>query len=68
MNPFLIAGEHDEKDPHYIVPGDFVTTTEGSGLVHIAPAFGQDDYDIGQKHNLPFVQLVGADGKICPRG
>ena len=63
--PLFDAGEHDEKS-YYIVPGDFVTTTEGSGLVHIAPAFGQDDYDIGQKHNLPFVQLVGADGKFVP--
>ena len=63
--PLFDAGEHAERS-HYIVPGDFVTTTEGSGLVHIAPAFGQDDYDIGQKHDLPFVQLVGADGKFVP--
>ena len=35
-------------------------------MVHIAPAFGQDDYEIGQKHNLPLVQLVGADGKFVP--
>ena len=63
--PLFDAGQHPEKS-HYIVPGDFVTTTEGSGLVHIAPAFGQDDYDIGQRHNLPLVQLVGADGKFVP--
>ena len=63
--PLFDAGPHDEKS-YYIVPGDFVTTTEGSGLVHIAPAFGQDDYDIRQNHNLPFVQLVGADGKFVP--
>ena len=61
--PLFDSGQHDEKS-HYIVTADFVTTTEGSGLVHIAPAFGQDDYDIGQKHNLPFVQLVGDDGKF----
>ncbi len=63
--PLFDSGQHTEKS-HYIVSGDFVTTTEGSGLVHIAPAFGQDDYDIGQKHNLPFVQLVGGDGKFVP--
>ncbi len=61
--PLFDSGEHPERS-HYIVPGDFVTTTEGSGLVHIAPAFGQDDYDIGQKYNLPLVQLVGADGRF----
>ena len=63
--PLFDAGEPEEKS-HYIVTGDFVTTTEGSGLVHIAPAFGQDDYDIGQKHNLPLIQLVGADGRFVP--
>ena len=63
--PLFDSGQHAEKS-HYVVTGDFVTTTEGSGLVHIAPAFGQDDYEIGQKHNLPLVQLVGADGKFVP--
>ena len=61
--PLFDSGEHAERS-HYVVTGDFVTTTEGSGLVHIAPAFGQDDYEIGQKHNLPLVQLVGADGRF----
>ena len=59
--PLFDAGTHTDQQQraaHYIVSGEFVTTTEGSGLVHIAPAFGQDDYDIGKKHNLPFVQLV----------
>ena len=63
--PLFDNGQHPEKS-HYIVTGDFVTTTEGSGLVHIAPAFGQDDYDIGQQHNLPLVQLVGPDGRFVP--
>ena len=61
--PLFDAGTYQEKS-YYIVTGDFVTTTEGSGLVHIAPAFGQDDYDIGQKHNLPLIQLVGTDGRF----
>ena len=63
--PLFDSGQHPEKS-HYIVTADFVTTTEGSGLVHIAPAFGQDDYEIGQKHGLPLVQLVGADGRFVP--
>ncbi len=51
---------------HYVVAGDFVTLEDGTGLVHIAPAFGQDDYDIGQKHGLPLVQLVAPDGTFVP--
>ena len=61
--PLFDSGQHPEKS-HYIVTADFVTTTEGSGLVHIAPAFGQDDYEIGQKYNMPLVQLVGPDGRF----
>jgi isoleucyl-tRNA synthetase len=47
-----------------IVSADFVTTTEGTGIVHIAPAFGEDDLNLGVKENLPFVQHVGTDGKF----
>lgn len=44
--------------------GDFVTTEEGTGIVHIAPAFGEDDMNLGKEHNLPFVQHVAMDGSI----
>ncbi len=47
-----------------IYPADFVTTEEGTGVVHIAPAFGEDDMNLGKKFNLPFVQHVGMDGRI----
>jgi isoleucyl-tRNA synthetase len=47
-----------------IVAGDFVTTEDGTGIVHIAPAFGEDDYDIAKKEGLPIVQHVGIDGKF----
>ncbi len=47
-----------------IYAGDFVTTEEGTGVVHIAPAFGEDDMNLGKKYNLPFVQHVGMDGII----
>ncbi len=47
-----------------IYPADFVTTEEGTGIVHIAPAFGEEDMELGKKYNLPFVQHVGMDGVI----
>jgi isoleucyl-tRNA synthetase len=45
-----------------IYAADFVTTTDGVGVVHIAPAFGEDDMKLGKDNNLPFVQHVGLDG------
>ncbi|MEK7641930.1 MAG: class I tRNA ligase family protein [Patescibacteria group bacterium] len=45
-----------------IYGADFVTTEDGTGVVHIAPAFGADDYELSLKHNLPFVQHVAMDG------
>jgi len=47
-----------------IVEADFVNTEEGTGVVHIAPAFGEDDMKLGQKLDLPFVQHIGMDGVI----
>lgn len=49
-----------------IVLADFVTTEDGTGIVHIAPAFGEDDMNLGKKLNLPFIQHVGMDGIIKP--
>ncbi len=45
-----------------IYPADFVTTETGTGIVHIAPAFGEDDMNLGKKFNLPFIQHVSMDG------
>jgi isoleucyl-tRNA synthetase len=45
-----------------VLPGEFVTTEDGSGIVHMAPAFGEDDYAMSKSHNLPFVQNVTHDG------
>ncbi len=50
----------------YVVAGDFVTLTDGSGIVHIAPAFGEDDARVGKANGLPFVQLVDAKGCFTP--
>ncbi|MHB1086656.1 MAG: isoleucine--tRNA ligase, partial [Minisyncoccota bacterium] len=49
-----------------VYAADFVTTEDGTGVVHIAPAFGSDDMALGKKENLPFVQHVGMDGIIRP--
>lgn len=49
-----------------IYAADFVKTEEGTGVVHIAPAFGDDDMQLGKKFNLPFVQHVTRDGKFMP--
>lgn len=51
-------------DPFKIVVGDFVTTEDGTGIVHTAPAFGADDYKAGQKNNLGIVTLVDREGKF----
>lgn len=47
-----------------IYAGDFVTTDEGTGVVHIAPAFGEDDMRLGKENNLPFIQHVAMDGSF----
>ncbi|OGI25964.1 MAG: hypothetical protein A3J76_00495 [Candidatus Moranbacteria bacterium RBG_13_45_13] len=47
-----------------IYPADFVTTEEGTGIVHIAPAFGEDDMNLGKKFKLPFVSHLDMDGTI----
>ena len=51
-----------EKKAHYVVLGDFVTTEDGSGLVHIAPAFGADDMQVAIEHELPILNTVAPDG------
>lgn len=55
----------DVRDDCYYVTNDgYVTLTDGTGIVHIAPAFGEDDANVGRRYNLPLVQLVGEDGKF----
>jgi isoleucyl-tRNA synthetase len=51
-----------EKPAHYVILGDFVTTEDGTGLVHIAPAFGADDLEVSKKFDLPVLMTVGPDG------
>ncbi len=56
--------EKQKKKGHYITCDSYVTMSDGTGIVHIAPAFGEDDANVGRKYDLPFVQLVDAAGKL----
>ena len=49
---------------HYITCDSYVTMSDGTGIVHIAPAFGEDDANVGRKYDLPFVQLVNGKGEM----
>lgn len=51
-------------DPFRVILGDFVTTEDGTGIVHTAPAFGADDYKVGQKNNIGIYNLVDREGKF----
>ncbi|MFH2055337.1 MAG: isoleucine--tRNA ligase, partial [bacterium] len=50
----------------FVTVADFVTLEDGSGVVHMAPAFGADDYSVGQRYGLPVIQAVAADGTFLP--
>ncbi len=58
--PFVIP----DKKAFYVVLGDYVTMEDGTGIVHTAPAFGEDDYKTGKKYDLPFIQPVNEEGKF----
>lgn len=53
-----------DKKAWFVTCDSYVTLTDGTGIVHIAPAFGEDDSRIGRKYGLPFVQLVNAKGEL----
>ncbi len=53
-----------DKRAHFVIAGDYVTTTDGTGVVHIAPAFGEDDMRVGQENDLPIVNAVDTEGKF----
>ena len=54
--------EQQHKKAFFVYCDDYVTMTDGTGIVHIAPAFGEDDARVGRKYDAPFVQLVDAQG------
>ena len=53
-----------DQDYCYVISADFVNTEEGTGIVHMAPAFGAEDLEAGQTHNLPILQTVGLHGEF----
>ena len=53
-----------DKKAHYVTCDTYVTLSDGTGVVHIAPAFGEDDSKVGRKYDLPFVQLVNGAGEM----
>ncbi|MBK8420244.1 isoleucine--tRNA ligase [Candidatus Villigracilis saccharophilus] len=55
-----------DKAAHFVALGDFVTTDDGSGLVHIAPAFGQEDMQLAKENDLPVLLTVLPDGTFIP--
>jgi len=59
LMPFLKV----DKKAFFVTIADYVTMEDGTGIVHIAPAFGADDYEVGRKYDLPVLNPVGEDGK-----
>ncbi|BCJ92510.1 isoleucine--tRNA ligase [Anaerocolumna cellulosilytica] len=55
-----------DKKAYFVTCDTYVTLTDGTGVVHIAPAFGEDDASVGRKYDLPFVQLVDGKGEMKP--
>ncbi|AKA71120.1 isoleucine--tRNA ligase [Clostridium scatologenes] len=53
-----------EGKAHYVIHGDYVTLTDGTGIVHIAPAFGEDDNIVCKQNNIPLINLVDTQGKF----
>ena len=60
LMPFVKA----DKKAFFVTVGDYVTTEDGTGIVHTAPAFGEDDYNTGRRYNLPVLQPVDETGKF----
>ena len=64
---FACAGEaaaKQHKKGHFVTCDTYVTMSDGTGIVHIAPAFGEDDAKVGRKYDLPFVQFVDGKGEL----
>ncbi len=58
------AAAKQRKKSHYVTCDGYVTMSDGTGIVHIAPAFGEDDANVGRKYDLPFVQFVDGKGEM----
>ncbi len=60
----LFDFEMPDEKAYFVTCADYVTLSDGTGIVHIAPAFGEDDAQVGKRYNLPFVQLVDQKGEF----
>ncbi len=60
------AAKKQRKAAHFVTCDHYVTMTDGTGIVHIAPAFGEDDGRIGRDYDLPFIQFVDGQGNMTP--
>ena len=58
------VAEKQHKKGHFVTCDTYVTMSDGTGIVHIAPAFGEDDAKVGRKYDLPFVQFVDGKGEL----
>ena len=68
QRPIDVIPEPESADGWRVVPAGFVSADEGSGLVHIAPAFGADDWLVGRREGLPTLNPVGPDGRFVDAG
>ena len=62
----IIENSHDKKETYTVLAGDFVSDEDGTGIVHIAPAYGEDDYALCQKHDVDFADVVDENGYYLP--
>ena len=63
----VIRGAENEENAWMVIADDYVTMTDGTGIVHIAPAFGEDDARVGRENHIPFLQLVDTKGEMDKR-
>ena len=58
------AAKKQKKKAHFVTADNYVTMSDGTGIVHIAPAFGEDDNKVGRRYGLPFIQFVNGKGEM----
>jgi isoleucyl-tRNA synthetase len=66
QRPFELVDFPDDVDTHYVVLAEYVTTEDGTGLVHQSPAFGADDFAVGRSYGLPVVNPIDPSGHFLP--
>lgn len=64
---FHVMSQEDSQKAYYVIASDHVTDSDGTGAVHISPAFGEDDYNLGKQYKLPAMDFIDSNGKF-PRG